>query len=464
MSFLHKYRFNKVFDIVYNYSPRVVQDFIYSAFGFLKIRESKRISALYKQEYNKIESTSNQGIKDIQLKKLKTLLVHSYNKTKYYKELFDSIGFNPFDFESLNDLKKIPIMDKNTFIDNFSKLKSNNSDMFSPKIHSTGGTTGTTLEFLTDEKAYLKMQYEYLHYCLRHDYVPGKEKTIMFRAGVIVPNGRNANSPWRLDRSRKMLYLSSYYSSDTIFDAYYVLLKKWNPQYMQFLPSAVYLFAKYLNNNHLSIKLKKCFSASEMLHDFQRREIEKAFQCKVIDHYGHSEPGIYVAGQCIENHYHFYPNNVIAEVSDEGELSETSLNNFSMPFIRYKVGDIVDGIHYNCDCGLTTPYFIHIQGREANIVYTGDGRQISDIGFDQIFRGNNILLGQIIQEIKGELILKVVPTLKFTSNDKKNIINKLKERAGQDTAIFFNIEKEIIKSKNNKFNLVISKIKKNYEE
>ena len=226
MSFLHKYRFNKVFEIVYNYSPRVVQDFIYSAFGFFKIRESKRISALYKQEYNKIESTSNQGIKEIQLMKLKALLIHSYNKTNYYKELFDSIDFNPFDFESLDDLKKIPIMDKQTFSKNYSKLKSNNSNMFSPKMHSTGGTTGTTLNFLMDAKAYLKKEYELLHYYLRHNYVPGKYKTIMFRAGVIVPKGRNANNPWRFDKFRKMLYLSSYYSSDTIFDKYYVLLKK----------------------------------------------------------------------------------------------------------------------------------------------------------------------------------------------------------------------------------------------
>ena len=48
-----------------------------------------------------------------QFEKLKYLLIESYNGIPYYRELFDSHGFNPkTDFERLSDLAKLPILSK----------------------------------------------------------------------------------------------------------------------------------------------------------------------------------------------------------------------------------------------------------------------------------------------------------------------------------------------------------------
>ena len=52
-------------------------------------------------------------VKEYQFKKLKSLLIESSKNVPYYKELFEQIQFNPEkDFNSLEDVKKIPILDK----------------------------------------------------------------------------------------------------------------------------------------------------------------------------------------------------------------------------------------------------------------------------------------------------------------------------------------------------------------
>ena len=454
----YKFRNNNLLAYIYNSAPRFLHTIIYSVYGIFKKIESDNIFNNKLLDYDNEEKLSRKEIENKQLYKLKEILLHANNHTKYYNNLFKKLKFNPETLISIKELEKLPIMDKNSFIDNYSNLISDNYSDYSPIEMSSGGTTGTTLNFLMDYETHISKESQAIHYWKRHGFKVGKSKAIMYRAGVLIPKGRRIQKPWRFDYGRSMLYLSSYYGSNNLYREYYELLKQWKPKYMHFLPSAVYLFAKYMNENNLNIKLCKAFSASEMLHDFQKREIEKAFDCKVVDHYGHIEPGIYVSGQCDKNNYHIYTNDVIAEVTEDGSLLETSLHNKSMPFIRYKVGDLVGGIHYGCSCGINTPYFKKISGRESSIIYSADGRVISSIGFDQIFRGNSIRLGQIVQRKKGFLILNLVIEKEFSDIDKNNVISKLQDRVGVDTKIEIRYLDDIPKAKSGKYNLVISNI------
>lgn len=455
-----KYRNSKVVNFVYRITPPFIHNLIYSGYGFFKYKEFKKIEKNL-SEYDIEEKLTIDEIEKKQLIKLKQLLMHANKNSEYYNKLFKKCEFDPKSIKSLCELKKLPILDKNTFIDNYDLIKSKNIEEYFPLEMSSGGTTGTTLRFLMDKNTYIKKESQVIHYWKRHGYELGKANTIMYRAGVLLPKGAKIVKPWRFDYSRKMLYLSSYYASEELYEQYYNLLKKWKPKYMHFLPSAVYLFAKYLNENNLKINLVKAFSASEMLLDIQKVEIEKAFSCKIIDHYGHIEPGNYVAGQCKNGNYHTYTNDVITEVLEDGSLIETSLVNYSMPFIRYKVGDLVDGLYNGCECGINTPYFKKVNGRESSLVYSADNRTISTIGFDQIFRGNNIRLGQIIQKKKGELILKLVTEKSYSENDRENIVSKLHDRVGIETKIHIEYVDSIPKAKSGKYNLVISEIKNN---
>ncbi len=57
---------------------------------------------------------------------MKELLIHSYIKTKYYKELFDKVGFNPYKMEKFSDIEIIPVQTKQDYRKNFENVKSVN--------------------------------------------------------------------------------------------------------------------------------------------------------------------------------------------------------------------------------------------------------------------------------------------------------------------------------------------------
>jgi phenylacetate-CoA ligase len=460
MNSAQKYRNNRLAKTLYKYTPKFINEVIFSLFGFIKYFEYLELKKTHLSELKKNERLERFQIKEIQEKKLRKIIIHAYKNTEYYKILIDDSAINPYNF-TLKDLNKLPVLTKEILLENKDRLIASNHEDYSHVGQSSGGTTGTTINFLMDKENYLFKEAEVLLFWERHGYIPRKTKGVMYRAGVLFSDdGKVPKKPWRIDYGRNLLYLSSYYSSDEYYQKYYLKLKKWKPEFMHVLPSAGYLFANYLNENNLSINFKKVFTASEMLYPSHKEAMEKAFNCKVVEHYGHGEPGIYAAGECEYKNFHLCETNTIVEQGLDGSIIETSLNNFSMPFIRYKVGDRIKKIdEENCKCGLTSSYITGIIGRDSEVIYTGDGRKISSIGFDQIFKDNNIKMGQIVQEEKGVLHLNIVPQTTFNSNNKESLLTELKSRVGKKTVVIFNKVENIKIAKSGKYNLIISKLK-----
>lgn len=461
MSIAQKYRFNKLAKLIYKNTPKFINDIIFSLFGIIKYFEYLRLKKVYLPELKINEQKSRLEISQLQEKKLKKLIVHAYENTEYYKKIIDDIDVDPYSF-NLKDLNKFPLLTKDLLSSNKNKIIASNHKRFKPVQQSSGGTTGQTIDFLMDRKNYLYKETEIILYWERHGYIPKESKAVMYRAGVLFPNiDKIPKKPWRNDYGRNLLYISSYYSSDDYYYKYYQKLKEWKPEFMFVLPSAGYLFANYLIENNLKLNIKKIFSASEMLYPSHKKAMENAFNCVVLDHYGHGEPGIYAAGQCKANNYHICESNTIVEKLTDGSLVETSLNNYSMPFIRYKVGDKIESIGFgDCHCGINSKYMTSVIGRDSEIIYTKDGRVISSIGFDQIFKKNNIKMAQIIQKNKGELNLNIVPNINFNIKNKKSMLLELSNRVGKSTIVNFNTVENIPSEKNGKYRLIISKIKK----
>lgn len=456
------YQSNKYIQLLYRHSPKLVHDFMYSVHGLIKLRQHSMIKRKYLDIIRNVEKIPLENIREMQLKKVKHLINHAYNNVPYYYKLFKKISLEPKDIKSLEDLKLIPTLKKIDVIKNYKELIANNSKEFSPITMSTGGTTGTSLNFLMDKENYTFREAEILHHWEQNGYRYDMEKTVIFRADVLVPHGRSIKKPWRYDFPRKSYHFSAYYTSENIMEEYYMIMKKWRPRYMQALPSTAYIYSKFMNKKGYFINLEKVFTSSEILYDSYREEIEKAFKCKIIDHYGHGEPGTYVAGQCKNGNYHIPSANVYFEVTNEGSIIETSLNNYSMPFIRYEIGDKIDNLHYNCTCGRNTPYFKKIYGRVSDIIYTPDGRIITGIGFDQVFKGTNILGGQIIQSEINSIDINVIPQESYSKKDENKLIEKLQERLGLEIKIKINIVDKIELTPGGKSKLVISEINSSF--
>jgi hypothetical protein len=78
--------------------------------------------------YNKMLKEScywpRHKIENYQFEKLKSLLLECYDGIPYYKQLFDSISFNPrIHFNELSDLSRLPILSKEFAKENKEVLK-----------------------------------------------------------------------------------------------------------------------------------------------------------------------------------------------------------------------------------------------------------------------------------------------------------------------------------------------------
>ena len=101
----------------------------------------------FRKELNNEKNLTRYEISKIQLNKLKKLLVHAYETTVYYKQLFDNKGFNPYEMQSVHDMEKIPLLCKNDVQKNLKDMKSKKfcEDDFVPVT--TGGTSGNQMKF-----------------------------------------------------------------------------------------------------------------------------------------------------------------------------------------------------------------------------------------------------------------------------------------------------------------------------
>ena len=57
-----------------------------------------------------------------QLKSLQGILKLAYGKTKFYRRIFDSIGFLPDDFTSLDLINRLPVIDRQVVVENLEDM------------------------------------------------------------------------------------------------------------------------------------------------------------------------------------------------------------------------------------------------------------------------------------------------------------------------------------------------------
>jgi len=151
-------------------------------------------------------------------------------------------------------------------------------------------------------------------------------------------------------------------------------------------PSVLAHIALYqAERDHFNNKYRFILSGGESLPPFRRRTIEQGFGRRVFDIYGSHEFNL-LAWQCRDSGwYHICDDNVILEVLRNGrpaavgeraEVVATGLHGYAMPFIRYRLGDIVTRGPETCPCGQPFSTLGAIQGRMHDYFRFSNGRLI----------------------------------------------------------------------------------------
>ena len=137
----------------------------------------------------------------------------------------------------------------------------------------------------------------------------------------------------------------------------------------------------------------------------------------------------------------------------------TSLINFSLPLIRYRVDDVIRPDRPNCDQPLGYRRIKSIQGRNDDVLLLPDGSQLSMIwgAFDRVPYLNR---AQIIQNELDTFHLNLVVCPEFEGQHEAFLRQKLGEYVGPEAhyTLSYVTEDRIIKAQSGKYKLIVNRL------
>ncbi len=373
--------------------------------------------------------------------KLRKLIHHAYYNVPYYHDIMHKNDLRPEDINNVEDLKHFPILKKKQIKDNYDKIVSKDINKRNATKASTGGTTGEPLSFFRDLNTRIWTEATLLR----------GMSWAQYKLGDTMIDFSSSGWPCMLGKIRGKLINRYYFPAFAKYNeliSFVKKIKRLQPFYLTGYASNLYRILTIWDNHKVKdIQIPVIFSTAEILYDHQRNFIEKQYNSRVFDYYGCNEIGS-LAYDCEYKKKHITNEHVIIETIDSkgnnvintsGEIIVTDLNNYAMPFIRYKNGDAGTLTNKKCRCERGLSLLKSVDGRTQDFLKTLDGNYVPAIFFPTRFRNlKGIEQYQIIQTDIHNINLKIVKNQFFSGKELKEIIGAIREMIGNEINI--NIE------------------------
>jgi len=414
---------------------------------------------------------STEQYRHYQFERLKEVLTIAYERTPFYRERFRQVGFEPGDFKDLDDLSRLPTIDKETVRQNLQAMMTVPSKNLSVDYTTTSGTGGTPLCFYMDssrhavEFAHLATSWE------RVGYRPGDSMAV-FR-GKPIPLNRSGMY-YEYDPLLRHHRYSTFHMTPEQMERYVRHMYAVSPKFMHAYPSAAYTLAKFMFHRSLRFppSVKAVLLESEPDYPSQKEFIEREFSIRVFSSYGHTEK-LVLAAHCEDSSfYHVWPTYGYCEILDEqgahvsvghrGEIVGTGFINQVVPFVRYRTDDYATVVGQGCPkCGRKHLLLDEIRGhRTQEFLVTRDKRAIipwtalnmHDDTFDGIIRF------QFVQDTPGRVELRMVPADGPQKYDLERVRRHLKTKLNGMLDVTLTICDEIPPNKSGKKPIVVQRV------
>lgn len=415
-------------------------------------------------------NSSRDAILNYQQKHYNQLIHHAFQTTPYYQYLFKEIGLNLEDLIQLSnsdplDIAIIPPLEKQTIRDQLQNLLSNRISAQKRIPNATGGSTGNPLKFYQDRTYWNQRNLSVYYFDRWAGWDFGKPQLVIWGAPSDTINGSNRkqeiNRYWR-----NQYWLDGFQMTESAMYNIYEKMQQLQPKTILAYPSSLYQFAKYLKEKKLqpNWELNGIITSAEMLHEHYRTLAESVFRTKIYNRYGGREVGL-IAMECIEGRMHINCRDLFLEIDSPdpynipGDILITQLNNYAMPFIRYRIGDIGLLSNEMCQCGNQLPILSDLLGRSTATFRTKNGTLVHGGFFtQQLYNIDGITQFQLIQETYENCHLKVVKNEKWTDRICAEIIQRIQEKLGTDVTVKVEYVDEIPLPKSGKREYTISRI------
>jgi phenylacetate-CoA ligase len=216
------------------------------------------------------------------------------------------------------------------------------------------------------------------------------------------------------------------------------------------------------------------FTASEVVTPLMREQIAAGLSAPIYDTYNCWELGHIAAEGREAGHYAIADDCVVVEVlrddgqpaqeGEAGELVGTNLHFRAMPFIRYRLGDVVTRGGEGAVAGLPFSTLRAIQGRTIDYFELPGGRLLHPwgimLGIEQI---PWIRQYQLLQETQTRIAARIVPHVPPSEQELEALRGLIMVSTGDDVEIVIQLVPEIPPAENGKFRAALSHLHSYYE-
>ena len=334
-----------------------------------------------------VERISRQGLKELQKRRLKSVLNYVYRQSPYYKRVFKAEKVHPSDFVELSDIGKFPFTTKDDLRQYSYPYGGDFLCVPVGKLigwHMTSGTTGRPTVgpyTLKDHNTWMSVMARTL---VTAGVRPGDILLNIYGYGLFTGGLGFHQSchlvgaavvPWSVGRTEPMVQA----------------IRDFRPTVMTGTPSYQLYVLETMRKNGIDpveSSIRVAIPGAEVWTEEMRQRIEKGYGLKAK---GGGARNVYGATELLgpgsgqeceqENGFHFWTDQFFLEVLDpntneavepgeEGEMVVTTMTKEAMPLIRYRMRDLTVLDDGDCPCGRNAfPRCMWITGRVDDVIH-----------------------------------------------------------------------------------------------
>ncbi|MFI4859043.1 MAG: phenylacetate--CoA ligase family protein [Phycisphaerales bacterium JB063] len=444
-------------------TPENVHDFYVCTRTRLKDKRAHPYLAQYWPDAVRADQMSRDQLLELKQERLEKLVRHVTQHVPFYQRWAQKTGYQPGDPIEITDL---PIVTKDHYRKSLDDFQSDAYPLSEMGLGKTSGSSGEPFRF----RGHLSVA-DHSYACLwrnlaRFGLRPGQKRAYVWgRSWSFTATGLRAIPVKAKLRFRNWLNNTKQFdayslSSSNVAQAVDRLIR-FKPEYMHGFGSAMYAMARHVldqNNKCPPLKLKAVVTESEKIYDFQREAMARAFHCPVVEVYGSVEFGS-MACEDPQGHLRINEDMYHMEQDEHGTAVITNMLGYAFPFIRYKLGDMIE-LETDIPPGLPYRVLKRVIGRTVDMVPLAQGGYVHGASISDSFHPHvdYILKYQVHQKAINDFAVKLVPKTTIPQHILNNITHNIRELVGHEAMIEIKIVDDIPPAASGKFRLVTSDI------
>ena len=372
----------------------------------------------------KAEVWDEAQVKAFQDVKIRELIAYLAKEVPYYQEWFFNNHVNPAEIQTVEDLRRLPIVNKALMrsegIERFAACGFPESKRMASR---SSGSTGEPFSFYVSKEAYSVNMAAKLRTWYQAGYRLGD------RYMKIANGARHGRLKNLQDWVNRCIYVPFYSINDDTLKGILDQIEKQKPSIIRSYPIPLYLLAQYRNNHPgYHFNPRHVMTTGSTLPAEYRKEIELAFGCDVIDSYScEGTPNTYETPA--HDGYHVTQVYGIIEVLDEqdqpvtngvGRVVSTDFWNLAHPFVRYDTQDLVEVVEGR---------IMRIMGRECESLIDLNGQRYTVHNFVGFFQEEDrpikrsVVSYQVVKKKNQSIEFRLVVNDQYNSSIEQYIID-----------------------------------------